>query len=80
MMTGRDLIIYILRNGLEDEPLYENGKILGFMNEMEAAVKFGTGTAVVRTWLELGTLEGVLIGDNWYIPINAINPNGVSNV
>lgn len=74
MMTGRDLILYILQNGLEDEPIYENGKILGFMNETEAAIKFDTGTAVVRTWLELGTLDGVLIGDVWYIPFHAKNP------
>ena len=45
-MTGRDLIMYILSNGLENEPIYENGKILGFMNEMEAAIKFDQASFV----------------------------------
>ena len=30
MMTGRDLIIYILENGLEDKEVLDGGKILGF--------------------------------------------------
>lgn len=74
MMTGRDLILYILKNGLEDEPVYENGSILGFMNEMEAAVKFNVNTATIRTWVELKQLDGVSIGNVIYIPINAPNP------
>ena len=87
MMTGRDLIIYIIQNGLEDKPVYEDGNILGFMNEMEAAVKFNVSTATVRVWIGLKMLEGVLIGGVWYIPTNAKNPieleaaqNGDTNV
>lgn len=74
MMTGRDLIIYILANGLEDEPLYKDGNILGFMNELEAAVKFNVSTATIRTWVELGMLDGVLIGKVLYIPSKASSP------
>lgn len=87
MMTGRDLIIYIIQNGLENEPVYEDGKILGFMNELEAAVKFNVNTATIRVWIGLKMLDGVLIGGIWYIPANAKNPmnkdtaqNGVNNV
>ena len=87
MMTGRDLIIYIIQNGLENEPVYEDGKILGFMNELEAAVKFNVSTATIRVWIGLKMLDGVLIGGAWYIPANAKNPmkietaqNGVNNV
>ena len=86
-MTGRDLIIYIIQNGLEDKPVYEDGNILGFMNEMEAAVKFNVSTSTVRVWIGLKMLDGVLIGGVWYIPANAKNPmaietaeNGVNNV
>lgn len=71
MMTGRDLIVYILENGLEDEPVYEDGKILGFLNEMEAAIKFGVTAATIRAWVALDMLDGMVIGDAIYIPTNA---------
>lgn len=74
MMTGRDLIIYILQNGLEDEPIYVDGKILGFMNEMEAAIKFGVTTATIHTWVALKQLDGVQVGCMLYIPANAECP------
>ena len=87
MMTGRDLIIYIIQNGLENEPVYEDGKILGFMNELEAAVKFNVSTSTIRVWIGLKMLDGVLIGNVWYIPANTKSPmeidtaqNGVNNV
>lgn len=87
MMTGRDLIIYIIQNGLENEPVYEDGKILGFMNELEAAVKFNVTTATIRVWIGLKMLDGVLIGNVYYVPANAKSPmeietaqNGVNNV
>ena len=41
-MTGRDLIIYILENGLEDEPIIQDGMIimknLGYIPLDEAAL------------------------------------------
>lgn len=83
MMTGRELIVYILTNGLEDEPIYKDGTILGFMNELEAAVKFNVSTATIRTWFELGMLDGVKIGNVLYIPSKASSPlekNGGKNV
>jgi hypothetical protein len=82
MMTGRDLIIYILQNGLENEPVYDDGKILGFMNEMEAAIKFNVSTATIQAWVSLNKLDGIRIGNALYIPANADNPmkNGVNDV
>lgn len=35
-MTGRDLILYILMNNLEDEPVFEEGKFIGFVTDVEA--------------------------------------------
>ena len=46
-MTGLDLIIYILQKGLEDELVYEDGRLLGFMTAMEAAVKFEVGVKTI---------------------------------
>lgn len=73
-MTGRDLIIYILENHLENEPFFKDGELLGFMNEEKAAAKFGVGTATIKVWVNEGLLEGIRIGDMIYIPQNATNP------
>ena len=70
-MTGRELIIYILSNGLEDELIYEDGKILGFITATEAAEKFNVGLATIKVWINEGTLDGIRIGEELYIPANA---------
>lgn len=70
-MTGRDLIIYILSNGLEDEPIFKDGKVLGFMTEVEAALKFNVGIATIRVWCDCNMIDHVLIGKELYIPVNA---------
>lgn len=57
-MTGKDLIKYILENDLENEPIVQNGKLLGFLSLEEAAVKFNVGTATISTWYRLGAIEG----------------------
>ena len=77
-MTGRDLIVYILTNGLEDQPIYEDGNILGFMTAAEAAENFDVGLATIKVWVNEGTLDGVRIGDELYIPANA-NLKGANN-
>lgn len=69
-MTGRDLIIYILQNNLEDQPVYDNGKLLGFMTTSEAAVKFGVGPYTIDVWVSLEIIPGIKIGDMTYIPAN----------
>lgn len=46
-MTGRDLIIYILANGLEDEEVFQDGKFIGFVTAGEAAAKLGVGVATI---------------------------------
>jgi hypothetical protein len=66
-MTGRDLIIYILQNNLEDKPVFENGRLLDFMNIQEAALKFGVGTATVEFWYRANMIKGITVGENIYI-------------
>lgn len=78
MMTGRDLILYILENHLEDDPIFDNGFILGLMTTNEAAVKFNVGVATIASWHTLGMLPGVKIGDSLYIPVNAEKPKPVA--
>lgn len=71
-MTGRDLIIYILKNNLEDEEVFKDGKLLGYLNVDEAALKFGVGPATIKVWYTLGVLKGIEIGGEIYIPANAV--------
>lgn len=66
-MTCRDLIIYILANGLEDEPVFKDGKFIGFITAEEAAQMMNTGTATVEALLSREMLEGVQVGDTVYI-------------
>ena len=74
IMTGRDLILYILANGLEDKPVFEDGRLIGFMTLDEAAVKFEVGAATVRVWINEGMLYGIKIGEEIYIPADSEKP------
>lgn len=62
-MTGRELMLYILENHLEDELVLKDGIFVGFMSEEEAAVKFNVGVATIRAWYIMGKIKGVKIGD-----------------
>lgn len=73
-MTGRDLILYILENRLEDEIVIKDGIFVWLMDENEAAVKFGVGVAQVRAWYITQMLDGTKIGDHLYFLRNAKDP------
>ena len=70
-MTGKDLIIYILSNHLEDEEIFKDGKFVGFMTVLEAAAKYNVGTATIQAWINKDMLTAIQIGDVYYIPYNA---------
>lgn len=67
-MTGRDLIIYILTNNLEDEPVFKDGRFIGFITASEAAVRLDVGTSTIYTMIYRGLIPGVLARDVVYIP------------
>lgn len=67
-MTGRDLIIYILENHLEDEELFKDGKIPGLLTYEEAAAKFNVGTFTIKAWVDCGYLKSFKIYGRPYIP------------
>ena len=71
-MTGKDLIVYILKNDLEDEFVFRDGKFVGFLNVKEAAVKFGTGEATIWAYCAMDMLDGYMIGEDLYIPATAV--------
>lgn len=73
-MTGRDLIIYILSNNLEDEPVFTDGKFIGFITIGEAAEMLNVGVATIHAWIDLGWLPGIRVGNLIYIPANFVSP------
>lgn len=73
-MTGRELIIYILQNGLEDEPVFKNGRFIGFVTPEDVAVQSGVGPATVCAWVHQGRLPSEAVREGIYIPANARSP------
>ena len=73
-MTGKELILYILANDLENEPVFKDGKLLGFVTAGEAAAKMNVGTATVFAWIHQGWLDCIVIGNAVYIPANFKSP------
>jgi hypothetical protein len=71
MLTGRDLILYILQNNLENEPVFNDGRFLGFLSAAEFAKKWDVGEETVRMWVNFGYVKGLVIYDELYIPYNA---------
>ena len=69
-MTGRELILYILENNLEDEPVIKDDKIMGFLTSLEAAAKFNVGVGTVDAWANLGYIDSVRFMDELLIPAN----------
>lgn len=62
-MTGRELIIYILTNGLEDDQVFVNGRFIGFLTISEAAQRLGYGIETVKAMIEYGAIKNVNDGD-----------------
>ena len=73
-MTGKELIIYILQNDLENEIVIKDGIFVWLMNEEEAAVKFGVGVSTIKAWYICGMLDGAKIGDHLYFLRNTNDP------
>ena len=73
-MTGRDLIIYIMENRLEDTELFSDGILPLFITAEEAAVKWHCGTATIKAMINLNQVKGSKIGENYYVLANEPDP------
>lgn len=73
-MTGRDLIVYILQNHLEDEDIFKDGVFVGFMKASEVASRLNVGTATIRAWVDMKYMNGIIINDEVYIPVKWKEP------
>lgn len=73
-MTGKELILYILQNNLENTIVLQDGFFVGFMTEEEAALRFGVGTATIRSWYYASMIKGTQIGDSLYFLKDIADP------
>ena len=78
-MTGKELVLYILQNNLEDEIVIKDGIFVWLMSEEEAAIKFNVGVSTVRAWYICGMLNGTKIGDHLYFLRNVSDPRKDDN-
>lgn len=67
-MTGRDLILYILSNNLENEPVFKDGKFIGFITAGEAAERMNVGVATIYVWVSQKRITGVIVNNTLFIP------------
>lgn len=73
-MTGRELIVYILQNHLENEIVFDDGFFVGLINEEQAAVKLGVGISTIKLWYDLGYLKGFKIKGSIYFLMDIEDP------
>lgn len=60
-MTGRELIIYILQNNLEDEVVIDTESV------EEVALHYGVGISTVKAWYEMGQINGIKVNDTLHL-------------
>lgn len=75
-MIGRDVIVYILQNHLEDEVVFKDGVFVGFQTLEKFAKKHNIGIETARAYVSLGYVNGVFIDGTFYVPINAVVRKG----
>lgn len=68
-MTGKDFIIFILKNNLLDEPIFKDGRFMGFVSPEDAAVKLHVGPAAIDAMISLGHLDCLVLKDTRQIPV-----------
>lgn len=75
-MTGKELILYILQNDLENEPVFHDGNFVGFISADKVAEEMNVGTATVVALLNQAHIDYYTFEGNYYIPINFKIKNG----
>lgn len=78
-MTGKELILFILQNNLENETIIKDGVFVWLMDEEEAASKYGVGVATIKAWHAYGMLRGTKIGGHLYFLRNSNDPRKKDN-
>lgn len=72
-MNCRELVIYILENNLENEPLLdETGVMVGFSSIDMAAVELGVGIPTIYALLNTHSLDYIAVGGVPMISVSSI--------
>lgn len=66
-MTGRELIMFILENHLEDVLIFDGENMRGFVTLDEAAVMMNYGIYAVKALYEIGKIPGFVMNGTIYI-------------
>ena len=70
-MTGKDLIVYILKHNLENEVMFSNGYLLGFLTAEELAAKLNVGSETIKIWYkerpDIIVTTGTLVAYPFYL-------------
>jgi hypothetical protein len=73
VMTGRQLIVYILENKLEDTEVFANGRLIGYLPVNEIALKFDSGSETVKVFAKQFNFTPIVINGVVYYPANIVN-------
>ena len=74
-MTGRELMMFILENNLENENIFSENILSSIcMSASEAAIKFDTGISTINTWIKTGMIPSLTIDGITYVYKNAVDP------
>lgn len=66
-MTGKELIMYILENNLENTELVKDGETFGFTSVTKAAIELEVGIATMNAWIDMFKFKRHVIGGRTYI-------------
>ena len=72
-MSGRELIIYILKNNLEDEELFSEEFWARMPSPMTVAIRFDVGIATVNGWIMDGKLDVIKFNNKTYVTPDSLN-------
>lgn len=74
-MTGKELILYILQNDLENREVFCNTASNSiFITSDQAAVKWGCGNATVKAMIDMEKVNGFIVMGQYYTLASEPNP------
>lgn len=56
-MTGKEVMLYILQNNLENEVVVKEGIFIDLADEEQVAARFKVGAATIKVWRKYGILR-----------------------
>lgn len=81
MITGKDIIMFILKYDLVNERIFMDEVIDDtFIHASKVAEHFGVGVATIKTMNDLGTIRGFVINGELYFPKAILNTKGDAKV